>query len=98
MNRVVVPVLTSAGLIGGFATARATGARWSGGVVLAAVGATAATLVAQRGGALRATAVTGAYVVAFAASHPLAKRLGAWPSVLAVTAGTAVVAAALAER
>ena len=98
MNRVVVPVLTSAGLVGGFATARATGIRWTGGVVLAAVGATACVLVARSGGAWRATAVTSAYVVAFGASHPLAKRLGAWPSVAAVAALTAVPAAALAER
>ena len=98
MNRLIVPALTSAGLVGGFATARATGARWSGGVVLAAVGATACALVARSGGAWRATAVTGAYVIAFGASHPLAKRLGAWPSVAAVAAVTAVPAALLAER
>ena len=98
MQRLIVPVLTSSGLVGGFALARATGVRWTGGVVLGVVGAAACVLVARNGGAWRAATVTTAYVLAFGASHPLAKRLGAWPSVAAVSAVTAVPAALLAER
>ena len=41
--------------------------------------------------------VTGSYLVAFGGSHPLAKRLGAWPSVDAVTGAAAIPAALLAE-
>lgn len=98
VQRIVVPVLTTSGLVGGFAVARATGVRWAGGVVLAAVGATACALVARHGGGWRAAAVTGTYAVAFGGSHPLAKRLGAWPAVAAVAAATAVPAVLLAER
>ncbi|GAA2753847.1 hypothetical protein [Amnibacterium kyonggiense] len=98
MNRLVVPLLTSAGLLGGFGVARATGVRAAGGGVLGAVGVAVFALVARRGGAWRATAVLLAYLGAFGGSHPLAKRLGAWPSVVAVAAATAVPAALLAER
>ncbi|MFD9123721.1 hypothetical protein [Kitasatospora sp. NPDC059571] len=38
-----------------------------------------------------AAALTGLYLAAFGGSHPLAKRIGAWPSVLTVAG---VVAAA----
>jgi len=98
MHRLIVPVLTSAGLLGGFGVARATGRRWAGGVVLGAVGAGVFALVLRSGGPVRATAVVLTYLGAFGGSHPLAKRLGAWPSVLAVAGATAVPAALLAER
>lgn len=38
------------------------------------------------------------YVTAFGASHPLAKKLGAWPSVLTVTAVAAGVTYIVADR
>lgn len=98
MNRLLIPLLTSAGLLGGFGTARATGVRAAGGAVLATVGAVVFVLVNRRGGPVRATAVVLTYLGAFGGSHPLAKRLGAWRSVLAVAGATAVPAALLAER
>jgi hypothetical protein len=98
VNRLLVPVLTSAGLLGGYGVARATGVRAAGGVVLLGVGAGVFALVARRGGPWRATAVVLAYLGAFGGSHPLAKRLGAWQSVLAVAGATAVPAALLADR
>lgn len=98
MQRLLVPALTTAGLLGGYGVARATGVRWAGGVVLGLVGAGVATAVGREAGAGRAVAVTATYLVAFGASHPLAKRIGAWPSVAAVAAATAVPAALLAER
>ena len=98
MNRVLVPLLTSAGLLGGYGVARATGVRWAGGAVLAGVGAGVFALVARRGGPLRAAIVVLTYLGAFGGSHPLAKRLGAWRSVLAVAGATAVPAALLSER
>lgn len=98
MNRLLVSLLTSTGLLGGFGVARASGVRAAGGAVLGAVGAGVFALVLRRGGPLRATVVLLAYLGAFGGSHPLAKRLGAWPSVLTVAAATAVPAALLAER
>ena len=38
------------------------------------------------------------YVAAFGGSHPLAKKIGPWPSVAAVTAIAAGTAAAFADR
>lgn len=95
MNRVLVPALTSAGLLGGFGAARVSGVRAAGGAVLGLVGASVFSLVARRRGPLPAALVTVAYLGAFGGSHPLAKRLGAWPSVAAVAAATAVPAALL---
>lgn len=85
------------GLVGGWLTARETGIRPLGGVVLAAAGLYAGrTWLARRGPAT--TAVLGAtYVVGFGLSHPLAKKIGAWPAVLTVTAAAAGAAAVLSD-
>lgn len=89
---------TSAGLIGGFAIARTTGNRPLGGVVLAAAGAAAFETWRRRAGIRTACALGGLYLAAFGASHPLAKRLGAWPAVLTVTAATGAAAHLAADR
>ncbi|PYC83817.1 hypothetical protein C7C46_08390 [Streptomyces tateyamensis] len=91
------PALAAAGLIGGYAAARLTGRRELGGAVLAAAGAGAARRWHRQAGPGTAVALTGLYLAAFGGSHPLAKRIGAWPSVLAVT-GVVAAAAALAEH
>lgn len=85
------------GLVGGWLTARETGIRPLGGVVLAAAGLYAGrTWLARRGPAT--TAVLGAtYVVGFGLSHPLAKKIGPWPAVLTVTAAAAGAAALLSD-
>ena len=83
-------LITSAGLVGGYSTARATGNRPLGGTVLAAAGGLAFARWAKAAGVGRAVALTAVYVGAFGASHPLAKKLGAWESVCVVTAGTAL--------
>ena len=88
-------VFTTVGLIGGFAVARQT-RREYGGAVLAAAGAMAQVQWKQQLGWPVAAALGALYTGAFGASHPLAKKLGAWPSVLVVTAGVA--AASLAAR
>ncbi|MFI7481661.1 hypothetical protein ACH9EU_04505 [Kocuria sp. M1R5S2] len=90
--------LVSGGLIGGYATARATGVRPLGGAVLAAAGAAAAHRWWHRGGPGTTAALGGLYVLGFGLSHPLAKKIGAWPSVLAVTAVNAAANAALVDR
>nr|WP_261575160.1 hypothetical protein [Frankia gtarii] len=40
----------------------------------------------------------GTYTAAFGAAHPLAKKLGAWPSVLAVSAAATTTTYLLADR
>lgn len=90
--------VVAVGLIGGWLTARETGIRPLGGAVLAAAGAYAGrTWLARRGPAT--TAVLGAtYLLGFGLSHPLAKRIGAWPAVLSVTAAAAGAAALLSDE
>jgi hypothetical protein len=90
--------LVALGLLGGYAVARETGIRPLGGVVLAAAGAYAGrTWLARRGPAVT-VALSALYVLGFGASHPLAKRIGAWPSVLAVTAASSAASWALVDR
>ncbi|MBS1679168.1 MAG: hypothetical protein JST08_17465 [Actinobacteria bacterium] len=90
------PVVAT-GLIGGFAIARAGGRRELGGLFLAACGGWSARQWNRAGGSGLAVGLGLTYAGAFGISHPLAKRIGAWPSVLAVTA-VASAAAALADR
>ncbi|HVX32297.1 MAG TPA: hypothetical protein VHA80_04075 [Solirubrobacterales bacterium] len=90
------PVVAT-GLIGGFAIARASGRRELGGLFLAACGVWSARRWNRVGGPGLAVGLGLTYAAAFGASHPLAKKIGAWPSVFAVTA-VAAGAAALADR
>lgn len=86
------------GLLGGYLTARETGLRPLGGVVLAAAGVFAGrTWLARRGPGVT-VALAAVYVLGFGASHPLAKKIGAWPSVLAVTAVSAGASYVLVDR
>lgn len=81
-------LVSSAGLVGGYAAARFTGRRELGGVVLAGAGAWCTREWAKQGPAAAAGLLTG-YLGAFGVSHPLAKKIGAWPSVVTVAAATA---------
>ncbi|MDO5732036.1 hypothetical protein [Corynebacterium sphenisci] len=76
--------LVVTGLVGGWLTARETGIRAIGGVPLALLGGYAARTWFTRHGAAGA-ALVGAYLGAFGLSHPLAKRIGPWPAVIAAT-------------
>lgn len=89
--------VVAVGLIGGWLTARETGIRPLGGVLLAAAGIWAGrTWLARRGPAT--AAVLGAtYVLGFGLSHPLAKKIGSWPAVLTVTAVSAGASALLSD-
>lgn len=98
MARIPSPVLTSTGLIGGYAVARATKKRPLGGVVFAAIGAAAFEAWRRRAGVGAAATLSGVYVAALGASHLLARKLGAWPSVLTVTAATGAAAYLLGDR
>jgi len=89
--------IVAGGLIGGFAIARYSGRRELGGGFLALAGACAARSWLRRGPGT-AVALGGIYAAAFGGSHPLAKRIGAWPAVLAVSAAASGAAWLLADR
>lgn len=90
MSALLPTAFATAGLLGGYQTARATKNRQLGGAVLAAAGTAAFLGWKKSAGAGTAAALATTYVLAFGASHPLAKKLGAWPAVYTVTAATAV--------
>lgn len=98
MRRVRTAPVVAAGLIGGFAAARYSGRRELGGAVLAAAGAWSGLQWRASKGPGVMGVLLGTYLAAFGASHPLAKKIGAWPSVLAVTAGAAGAAYAVGDR
>ncbi len=85
-------------LVAGYVVARESGIRPLGGVVLAAGGAWCARRWAADAGAPAAAGLLAVYLGGFGASHPLAKKIGAWPSVLAVAALSGAAAWAVADR
>ncbi|PFG18586.1 hypothetical protein [Serinibacter salmoneus] len=89
--------IVAAGLIGGYAVARATGVRPLGGAVLAACGILAGREWAKRG-IPETVGLSVLYVASFGLSHPLAKKIGAWPAVLTVTAAAAGAAYAMHDH
>ncbi|MDH6136247.1 hypothetical protein P3T37_005667 [Kitasatospora sp. MAA4] len=97
MAKIPTALIAATGLIGGYGAARWTGRRELGGAVLAGAGAACAYRWRRESGAASAVALTGLYLGAFGGSHPLAKKIGAWPSVLAVT-GVVTAASALTRR
>lgn len=89
--------LAALGLIGGYLVARESGIRPLGGVLLGACGAYAGrTWLAKRGPAVT-VALSAVYVLGFGLSHPLAKLIGPWPAVLAVTTASAGASYALVD-
>lgn len=98
MSPVPTAPVAAAGLVGGFATGRVTGKRQLAGIPFLAAGA----WCAGRWQATHGPGVMGllgaTYLAAFGLSHPLAKKIGAWPAVLAAGAATAGVVHALADR
>ena len=95
---VVTAPVVATGLVGGYLSARETGVRPIGGVVLAAAGGYAARTWVAKVGPAGAAALGATYLFAFGLSHPLAKKIGAWPSVLTVAAASAAAAWAVSDR
>ena len=81
--------LVTLGMIGGYISARVTKVRPLGGVVLAAAGIAAGRRWYRQSGPGTTALLSTIYLGAFGASHPLAKKLGSWPSVLVSTAAAA---------
>ena len=90
--------LVALGLAGGYLVARETGIRPLGGVLLAAAGLYAGRTWLDRNGPAVAGGLGALYLLAFGASHPLAKQVGAWPAVGVVTAVAAGAAYAASDR
>ena len=91
-------LLAAGSLIAGFGVAQLTGVRALGGVVLVVGAALCAREWLRTVGAARTAGLTLTFVGAFVLSHPLARVLGAWPSVLTVSAITAAAAWAVNDR
>ncbi|NLA56192.1 MAG: hypothetical protein GX859_07840 [Corynebacterium humireducens] len=85
-DNVSTAAVVSLGLLGGWLTARETGIRPLGGVILAAAGGWAIRSWLAKTDPVTTAGLTALYVGGFGASHPLAKKIGAWPAVAAVTA------------
>uniref|UniRef100_UPI0008386733 hypothetical protein n=1 Tax=Kribbia dieselivorans TaxID=331526 RepID=UPI0008386733 len=90
--------LAALGLIGGYLAARETGIRPLGGVVLGAAGVWAGRTWLAKSGPATTAALSALYLGGFGASHPLAKKIGAWPAVLTVAAASAAASYALVDR
>lgn len=98
MAGVPAAAVAAGGLVGGYGVARWTRKRPLGGVALAAAGAVAARQWHQDAGPKAAAGLSAAYVAAFAGSHPLAKKVGAWPAVFTVAAGVALASWTVTRR
>ena len=90
--------IVAGSLVGGYLVARETGVRPLGGAVLAAGGAVAARRWAASVGPAATAGLTALYLAGFGASHPLAKRIGPWPAVLAAAGTSAAAAHLVADR
>lgn len=90
--------LTVLGLAGGFALARETGIRPLGGIPLAGCALLAGRTWLAKTGPATTAALAGIYVGGFIGSHTLARSIGAWPAVAAVTAASAGASYVLCDR
>lgn len=89
--------VAAASLIAGYGVARSTGIRPLGGLVFAAGTGWCAREWKRRRNLTTAIGLVGVQVAAFGASHALARKIGAWPSVLTVAAASAAAAAAAGD-
>ena len=89
LDRIPTAPVAAVGLIAGFGVADATGSRPLGGVVLAACGLACIAVWLRRDPPRVTAGLTATGLVAFALSHVLGHVIGAWPSVLVVSAVTA---------
>ncbi|UIX33800.1 hypothetical protein [Streptomyces sp. GQFP] len=97
-TKVPTALVAAGGLVGGYGVARWSRNRQLGGAVLAVAGTVAAQQWREQAGVAAAGALTVAYVGAFAGSHPLAKKVGAWPAVFGVAGVVALASWVVADR
>ncbi len=91
MRQIPTAPVAAGSLIVGFGVAVASGSRPLGGTAMLAGGLWCMRTWTLRHGARTAAELTGVAFTAFVISHALARAIGAWPSVLAVSAVTAAV-------
>jgi hypothetical protein len=85
-------------LVAGFALARYSRIRPLGGIPMALAGGWCAQEWNRRRGYNTALGLSAVYLAAFVGSHPLGRRIGAWPSTLTVSALTGAAVWAVADR
>lgn len=91
-------LVAASGILGGYITARESGIRSLGTVPLVAGAVWAGRTWLAKGGPLTAGALGALYLGAFGVSHPLAKKIGTWPSVFAVTGAVALASYLAVDR
>jgi hypothetical protein len=89
LDHVPTGLIAAGGLLAGFGVAVATGSRPLGGVVLAVCGLACIAVWLRRDGTRVTVQLTVAGLAAFALSHLLGLVIGAWPSVIVVSAAIA---------
>lgn len=92
MRTIPTAPVAAGSLIAGYAVAAGTGSRPLGGVVLAAGGLWCIGAWARRNGTRTAVRLGCIGFGGFVASHVIALAIGAWPSVLLVSAAVAAAA------
>ncbi len=90
--------VVAAGLLGGYLVARETEIRPLGGAVLAAAGVAAGRQWYRTVGPIGTAALSAVYLGGFGASHPLAKKIGAWPAVTTAAAISAGASWVVSDR
>lgn len=90
--------IVATSLVGGYLVARETKIRPLGGAVLAVGGALAGRQWLQTTGPGGTAALSAVYLGSFGLSHPLAKKIGAWPAVLTAAGVSAAAAWAVSDR
>ncbi|MFA7323011.1 MAG: hypothetical protein WC005_01505 [Candidatus Nanopelagicales bacterium] len=95
--RLFASVLAGSTLAVGFGVAQSTGNRPLGGAVLLAGAAACGYLWWKQAGPVPTIVSEGVFLVAFVASHPLAKQIGPWPSVAVVATATAAISFAVTK-
>lgn len=98
MAQVPTAPLVASGLVGGYLVARETKVRPLGGAVLVVFGVASTAVWRKRTTAPITGLLLATYVGGFGLSHPLAKKIGAWPAVLSVAGVSASASWLLADR
>ncbi len=98
MKELPTAPVAAGSLVAGYLVARDSGVRPLGGVVLAVAAAWCARRWRRRAGTGSAAALLAVYVAGFGGSHPLAKKIGAWPAVLTAAGASGFASWLLADR
>ena len=90
--------IVAGSMVGAYVVANATEHRQLGGVVMAVGGGVSLPQWVRNAGPIGAAALTAVYVGSMGVSHPVAKKIGAWPAVFAAAGVSALAAWAISDR